>query len=102
MSVAKSLSHIHPAQIRISARLVVLILFTLGNGSVANAQQSDAKDTLPTVTISAPEPLGDLLKTHFQLPIAQLVDETDRATFMRRARKHESRAVGFIDQLRNR
>ena len=90
MSVAKSLSHIHPAQIRISARLVVLILFTLGNGSVANAQQSDAKDTLPTVTISAPEPLGDLLKTHFQLPIAQLVDETDRATFMRRARKQIS------------
>ena len=90
MSVAKSLSHIHPAQIRISARLVVLILFTLGNGSVANAQQSDAKDTTPAITISAPEPLRDLLKTHFQLPITQLVDETDRATFMRRARKQVS------------
>ncbi len=90
MSVAKSLSYFHPARIRISARLLVFILFVLGNSGTASAQQSDGKNTPQTVTISAPEPLRHLLKTHFQLPITPLVDETDRATFMRRARKQIS------------
>lgn len=90
MSVAKSLAYFHPSRIRISAQLLVLILFVLGNSGTASAQQSDAKSMPQTVTISAPEPLRDLLKTHFQLPMTQLVDETDRATFMRRARKQIS------------
>jgi translocation and assembly module TamA len=90
MSVAKSFSYFHPARMRISAHLLVLILLAPGNSGVANAQQTDAKNRPPAVTISAPEPLRDLLKTHFQLPITQLVDETARATFMRRARKQIS------------
>ena len=90
MSVAKFLFYFHPAQMWISARLLVLVLFALGNSSVASAQQSDAKNMPPAVTISAPEPLHDLLKTHFQLPLTRLIDETARATFMRRARKQIS------------
>jgi translocation and assembly module TamA len=90
MFVAKSLSYLHPAQMRTSARLLMLILFVLVNSGVAGAQQPDGKKMPPTVTISVPEPLRDLLKTHFQLPSTQLVDETDRATFMRRARKQIS------------
>ena len=90
MSVAKSFSYFRPARIRISAHLLVLILLTLGNSGTVSAQQSAAKNMPATVTVSAPEPLRDLLKTHFQLPITQLVDETDSATFMRRARKQIS------------
>lgn len=40
-----------------------------------------------TIVLSAPEPLRELLKAHFDLPDAALPDETARATFMRRAER---------------
>lgn len=40
-----------------------------------------------TITLSAPEPVRELLKAHFELPGAPLPDDTARATFMRRAQR---------------
>ncbi|SOD42087.1 autotransporter assembly complex protein TamA [Nitrosovibrio sp. Nv4] len=89
MSVPEYFTHSCPGRIWISALILWLILFTLGNGR-AEAQQFGAKNSSPHVTISAPEPLQDLLKNHFQLPIAPILDETARATFMRRAQREIS------------
>lgn len=64
----------------------VLALVTLTT-STAGAQQTDEASNTPAVTLSAPEPVRDLLKTHFELPGTPLPDETARATFMRRAQR---------------
>lgn len=56
-----------------------------GSGMAAAQQASDAGN--PPIILSAPEPLRDLLKTHFELPGSRLPDETARATFMRRAQR---------------
>ncbi|SEO69530.1 autotransporter assembly complex family protein [Nitrosovibrio sp. Nv6] len=89
MSVAEYSTLSCPGRIWISALILLLILFTLGNGR-AEAQQFGAKKSSSHVTISAPEPLQDLLKNHFQPPIAPILDETARATFMRRAQREIS------------
>jgi translocation and assembly module TamA len=52
----------------------------------AEAQQTD-KNSSPSVTITTPESVRNLLTTHFRLPITPLTDETARATFMRRAHR---------------
>ncbi|CAG0124901.1 Translocation and assembly module subunit TamA [Rhodocyclaceae bacterium] len=70
------------------ARLLgfALAIAMLSSGR-ADAQQAwDASNT-PTITLSAPESVRDLLETHFALPGATLPDETARATFMRRAQR---------------
>ena len=85
MSVVKYSTHSYPARIRISALIPVLIFFMPGN-CTAEAQQTD-KNSSPSVTITTPESVRNLLTTHFRLPITPLTDETARATFMRRAHR---------------
>ena len=68
--------------------LGVVILLMLGNSTVeaglfGGLFGDDAPP--PSIRLSAPEPVSDLLKTHFRLPTEPLEDETARATFMRRA-----------------
>lgn len=65
---------------------LVLALATLTSNTAEAQQDSDASST-PAITLSAPEPVRDLLKTHFELPGTPLADETARATFMRRAQR---------------
>ncbi len=86
MSVAEYFTHSYSERIWISALILLLVLSGLGNGA-AEAQQFLAKKSSPHVIISAPEPLQDLLKRHFQLPAVPIADETARATFMRRAQR---------------
>ena len=85
MSVVKYSTHSYPARIGISALIPVLIFFMPGN-CTAEAQQTD-KNSSPSVTITTPESVRNLLTTHFRLPITPLTDETARATFMRRAHR---------------
>ncbi len=85
MSAVEYSIHSHPARIGISALIPVLIFFMTGNGT-AEAQQTD-KNSPPSVTIIAPESVRNLLTTHFSLPTTPLMDETARATFMRRAHR---------------
>jgi translocation and assembly module TamA len=85
MSVVKYSTHSYPARIGISALIPVLIFFMLGD-CTAEAQQTD-KNSSPSVTITTPESVRNLLTTHFRLPITPLTDETARATFMRRAHR---------------
>ncbi|MDO8206246.1 MAG: BamA/TamA family outer membrane protein [Gallionella sp.] len=61
----------------------MLCLAALTSGT-AEAQIPEPDSTL---TLSAPAPLRELLKAHFELPGASLSDETARATFMRRAQR---------------
>jgi translocation and assembly module TamA len=85
MSVVKYSTHSYPARIGISALIPVLIFFMPGN-CTAEAQQTD-KNSSPSVTLTTPESVRNLLTTHFRLPITPLTDETARATFMRRAHR---------------
>ena len=85
MSVVKYSTRSYPARIGISALIPVLIFFMPGNRA-AEAQQTN-KNSSPSVTITTPESVRNLLTTHFRLPITPLTDETARATFMRRAHR---------------
>ena len=53
----------------------------------AEAQQAEVSESTPTITLSAPESVRDLLKNNFELPGTPLADETARASFMRRAER---------------
>ncbi|SDZ99836.1 autotransporter secretion outer membrane protein TamA [Nitrosospira multiformis] len=73
--------------------LGVIILLMLSNDTVeaglfGGLFGDDAPP--PSISLSAPEPVADLLKTHFRLPTEALEDETARATFMRRAQREIS------------
>lgn len=64
----------------------LLAIATLTTGTAEAQQARDASNTV-TIILSAPDPVLDLLKTHFELPSTPLLDETARATFMRRAQR---------------
>lgn len=89
MSVADYFIHSYSKRVWISTFILLLIFFELGNGS-AEAQLFQTKKEAPHLTVSAPEPLQDLLKIHFKLPAVPIEDETTRATFMRRAQREIS------------
>ncbi len=65
------------------------VFLILGNGPAAGGL-FEIQRKPRYVEVSAPEPLADLIKTHFQLPAEPLTDETARATFMRRAKREIS------------
>ncbi len=46
-----------------------------------------AQPEIDSITLVAPDTVSELLKNHFELPTTPLPDETDRASFMRRARQ---------------
>ncbi len=61
----------------------MLCLAALTSGTVeAQIQQPGS-----ALILSAPEPVRELLKAHFELPGAPLSDDTARATFIRRAQR---------------
>ncbi len=94
MLLAEYFPYSYPARTWKSTLILVLILFPLANGA-DGAHQSEAKNKPPAITISAPESLQDLLKTHFQLPAAPFADEIARATFMRRAQQEISELLAI-------
>lgn len=52
----------------------------------AEAQNDLDTSNTPGITLSAPESIQALLKTHFELPSTPMSDETARASFIRRMR----------------
>lgn len=64
--------------------LLFAVLYLLGCETAQAAPDSSVKSS---VVLIAPESVQDLLKTHFELPVAALDDETARATFLRRAQR---------------
>lgn len=66
------------------AFLFFAVLYLLGCETVHAAPDSSVKSSVVLIT---PESVHDLLKTHFELPVAALDDETARATFLRRAQR---------------
>jgi translocation and assembly module TamA len=91
MPLAEYFTYIYPARIWKSTFILVFIFFPLATGmGTAGAHQPEAKDKPAPVTISAPESLRELLKTHFPLPAAPFADDIARATFMRRAQQEIS------------
>jgi translocation and assembly module TamA len=85
MSAVEYSTQSYPARIGISALIPVLLFLILGSAT-AGAQQTDKNNPL-SVIITAPESVRNLLTAHFRLPPTPLVDETARATFMRRAHR---------------
>lgn len=84
MASVGNFNHSLPARMLGFAFAVALLA-----GGTAEAQQAwDDSNTpgTPGIILSAPEPIRDLLKTHFKLPGTPLPDETARASFMRLAR----------------
>lgn len=65
--------------------LMALAIASVLSGGPAQAQQTHDASDKPSVVLIAPESVQELLKTHFELPIAALPDDTARATFLRRA-----------------
>ncbi len=70
----------HPHVALLSGALLVSLLLT---ASAASAEES-------TFVLSAPASVLSLIQTHFSMPTASLADDTDIATFMRRAQREIS------------
>ncbi|MFA5242334.1 MAG: autotransporter assembly complex family protein [Sulfuricella sp.] len=65
--------------------MALAIAVTALSGLPAEAQEiPDASDKRPVV-LTSPETVREFLKTHFEIPALPLQDETERATFLRRA-----------------
>ncbi|MBA4143040.1 MAG: outer membrane protein assembly factor [Nitrosospira sp.] len=78
--------HFIRAMIRV---LVTSLLFSVPGIGIAQIWQF-GKGNPPSITITAPESVRDLLRTHFVLPTEADMDETARAAFMRRAQREIS------------
>lgn len=64
-----------------------MLAITILLGGMTEARQGWCASNTPTVILSAPESVQELLASNFELPGTPLRDETARATFMRRAQR---------------
>ena len=64
----------------------ILVFAIQTSGTVLAQEISDASNT-PTIILSAPEFIQELLKSNFKLPSSSLSDETVRTDFMRRSQR---------------